>query len=179
VAEHLRIDPGAVRAGIDKAHPDLGGLRIWRWRAGPDAPDMGCVNAFAANDPESTRKVLQLLEARGLVGEKPVFGLLALRRDRADRTRQWLEAFRSGDFADLSGIFVIGDRNRAFERGMASLSGSLETRALQDRSAGAVMASLSASASGPAVFVLGMGNMAGMGREMVEFWEKEGEDIGF
>jgi poly-gamma-glutamate synthase PgsB/CapB len=178
-AGYLGIAPVAVREGIKKARPDLGGLKIWRWQMEPGAPKMDCVSAFAANDPESTRMALQVLEERGWIGGKPVVGLLALRRDRGDRTRQWLEAFRGGAFAEIRNLYVIGDRNRAFERGMSSLSESLETRAISDRRAGAVMAALSARTSGPEVIVIGMGNMVGAGRELVEYWEQEAVQLVF
>ena len=178
VADHLRIDPVAVREGIRKACPDMGALKVWRWRKGPGAPEMDCVSAFAANDPESTREVLRVLAARDVLNGRPVIGLLALRRDRGDRTQQWLEAFRGGLFPEIRSLCLIGDRSRAFERGMSALSETLEARAVPDRKAEGIMAALSGRISEPSAVVFGMGNMGGVGRELVEFWEKEGADVG-
>jgi len=63
VTDFLNIDRELADQGIQKSLPDLGGLRIWRWQPNPDGPAWDCVNAFAANDPDSTRLVLDKLTA--------------------------------------------------------------------------------------------------------------------
>jgi len=176
VTDYLEIDRAAARRGFRQALPDLGSLRIWRWRPQAAALARDCVNAFAANDPASTRLVIHKLSDLGFFGGRPVFGLLNLRRDRGDRTLQWVEAFRAGAFPELAELFVVGEQARVFERLTARRGGRIQARALRGRKAEEIMAGLGALTSAPAV-ILGMGNMAGAGRKLVEYWEREGEGL--
>ncbi len=174
VTDHLKIERATARRAFRQALPDLGSLRIWRWQPEAAAPAWDCVNAFAANDPASTRMVMHLLSKLGLFDHGPILGLLNLRRDRGDRTLQWLEAFQSGYFPEVQDLFVVGDQARAFERLMTRRAKEIHARVLRGRKAEEIMAGLASVKSGSAV-VVGMGNMAGAGRKLVEYWEKVGE----
>lgn len=174
VTDFLNIDRELADQGIQKSLPDLGGLRIWRWQPNPDGPVWDCVNAFAANDPDSTRLVLDKLTALGLINGKPVIGLLHLRRDRGDRTLQWMEALRAGNFPDLQELYVTGTHARAFKRRLSGDRSSLVPVILKSARPEGIMSALTANVLAPAL-VLGMGNMGGAGRELVEYWDREGE----
>ena len=196
VTDYVGLDKQTVREGVDRVSPDLGGLKIWRWQEKrpldtiqgqePQAPEQGresgalqldCVSAFAANDPESTRKVLEVLEGRGWLGEKQLWGLLNLRRDRGDRTLQWLESFGSGEWPEISELFVMGDPSRAFARRLWASPEKVRCRIIRDQRPEVVMSALAAQATGAAVLILGMGNVGGAGRELIEYWEREGERV--
>lgn len=174
VTDYLNIDRGIAEQGIRRSLPDLGGLRIWRWQPDPDVPAWDCVSAFAANDPDSTRLVIEKLADLGLINGKPVIGLLNLRRDRGDRTLQWLEALRTGSFPGLQGLFVMGTHARAFKRRLKANRLGLQPIILKSGRAAGMMSAVTARTTPPAL-ILGMGNMGGAGRELVEYWEREGE----
>ncbi|MFA9452958.1 MAG: poly-gamma-glutamate synthase PgsB [Candidatus Aminicenantaceae bacterium] len=173
VTDSLNIDRELAEKGIRRSLPDLGGLRIWSWQPNLDGPVWDCVSAFAANDPDSTRMVLEKLTALGLINGKPVIGLLHLRRDRGDRTLQWLEALRAGNFLDLQELYVTGTHARAFKRRLCGNRSSIVPVILKSARPEGIMSALTANVLAPAL-VLGMGNMGGTGRELVEYWEREG-----
>jgi hypothetical protein len=174
VTDYMTIDRKTADQGIRRSLPDLGELRIWSWRPDPDGPAWDCVSAFAANDPGSTRMVVEELTELGVIDGKPLLGLLNLRRDRGDRTLQWLEAFRQGDLPGLQELFVTGPHARAFTRRCEGQGSALRPVVLETAGPAALMSALKERAAAPAV-VLGMGNMGGAGRDLVEYWEREGE----
>ncbi|MCK7480235.1 MAG: hypothetical protein M0C28_25455 [Candidatus Moduliflexus flocculans] len=90
--------PGLGRGGRPTGHgsaasPDLGALGARRWEE--EGLARVFVNAFAANDVSSTLAALDAALSRVPAGA-PVVGLLNLREDRGDRTRQWLRALGAG-----------------------------------------------------------------------------------
>jgi poly-gamma-glutamate synthase PgsB/CapB len=174
VTDSLNIDRELAEQGIRRSLPDLGGLRIWHWQPEPDGPAWDCVSAFAANDPDSTRMVVEKLTDLGLINGKPVIGLLNLRRDRGDRTLQWLEAIRSGSFPGLQKLYVTGTHAKAFTRRLKGSRITLKPIVLESAGPAAMMSALIERTPPPAL-VLGMGNMGGTGRELVDYWEREGE----
>jgi hypothetical protein len=176
VTDSLNINREQADSGIRRSLPDLGRLRIWSWKPGPGEKAWDCVSAFAANDPASTRRVIDKLCARGLLDGKPVLGLLNLRRDRGDRTLQWLDALRAGSFPEFQTLYVFGGHARAFRRRLrgAHCPGSV---VLKNSRPEAVMSFLTAQSPVPGL-ILGMGNMGGAGRGILEYWEREGRPRG-
>jgi hypothetical protein len=118
--------------------------------------------------------VIEKLADLGLINGKPVIGLLNLRRDRGDRTLQWLEALRTGSFPGLQGLFVMGTHARAFKRRLKANRLGIQPIILKSNRAAGMMSAVTERTTPPAL-ILGMGNMGGAGRELVEYWEREGE----
>lgn len=172
VGNFLGIASPLIRKGMRHQVPDLGALKIWELSLPFSGMDWLCVNAFAANDPASTRQVLSKLKILGLT-DLPILGILNLRRDRADRTHQWLEAFLHHDFPEIQNLCVTGDHTRAFARRMASKKTAPALSVLPSLPPSDLMKALAQDISTPAL-LLGLGNMQGLGRNLVEFWEKEG-----
>ncbi len=172
VGKFLGIDSPLLRKGMQRQVPDLGALRIWQFSLPDSGMEWLCVNAFAANDPTSTRQVLSKLKDLGLTAYS-ILGILNLRRDRADRTLQWLEAFLQHDFPEIQNLYVTGDHSRAFVRRMVSKKAGPELSALPSLPPSELMKALAQEKPTPAL-LLGLGNMQGLGRNLVEFWEKEG-----
>ncbi len=175
-AETLGVGRERAEAGMDAVVPDFGALRIRRLHGGPADPPRYAVSAFAANEPESTRRVLdRLAEIRPGLPERRI-GILNLREDREDRTRQWLEAAGAGFFSGFAGILVVGRPampaarrlGRRIPRGPfvvgvagvdpARIMGAAEMRA----------------GTLPAVFI-GMGNIGGAGAALIDLWDRVGE----
>jgi hypothetical protein len=154
-----------------KSIPDPGAMKIWRYRPRGDSRECFLVNGFAANDPDSTlRLVARIREVLPSAGEEMV-GLLCLREDRGDRTQQWVEAIREGLFDSLDTIHVTGIHSWAFRRkvGRVDPLGNREPEEIMER----VTADI-----GEGSVVVGMGNMVGMGEHLVDYWNRVGEAYG-
>jgi poly-gamma-glutamate synthase PgsB/CapB len=171
VARHFLVSERDIAAGIEEAGPDFGSLKIWEM-SGPDpGKSWRFVNAFAANDPSSTLEILEKL--KGLTpGRQRLVGLLNLRRERADRSLQWKRALQASDFSRLDRVYVVGDQAGAFARGSTGGAGP-ELTVIRGKIPEDVSGRVTASEPDGAL-VVGMGNMGGLGRSLVEFWDKEG-----
>lgn len=177
VAEHLEIDREAVSRGLERVTPDFGSLKVWATQLGEPSRCWHLVSLFAANDPESTRCALSRIAVRKPFDGLEKVGILNLRSDRGDRTIQWLRALKEGLFPEFRKIFVIGEQANAFRRRWrSSLDTELYTLKLQ--SPPAIMEKITKTVSGDAVLV-GMGNMGGVGEELVEYWENTGRPYDF
>jgi poly-gamma-glutamate synthase PgsB/CapB len=102
VAKALEINKKIALEGMLKAVPDPGALRvnyldkvIWNGSV--------FVNGFAANEPESSLKIWELVQKMELPLENPIV-IFNGRPDRVDRTRQFVKHF----FPHLKGVTLIG-----------------------------------------------------------------------
>ena len=174
-ARVLGVEDAAARRGMSGARPDFGSLKAWDAPGGGTGWPIGFVNAFAANDPDSTREALTgILDEPGLSG-RILLGLLNLRWDRGDRTLQWARAFEEGAFDMFGYVALIGGQARAFACRMGRTPTGRNGRflVLRERSPERIFRTLAALATGPA-FVVGMGNIGGPGVAIVEHWERTG-----
>ena len=108
---------------------------------------------------------------------KEVVGLLNLRRDRGDRTIQWLNALEENVFPEFRKIFLIGEHAPAFQRRLKRAA-KTESFVLRSHLPQRIMEEVPRTVKGEAVLV-GLGNMGGPGRDLVELWEREGKPCGF
>ena len=156
--------------GMRDVRPDVGALAAWRVREG--TTDWIAVNAFAANDPESTAAALRRSEGMwGHPGQRRV-GLLNLRRDRGDRTAQWFSTLLA-DKAMFDRVVLVGDVPLASARAVRRGYGNA-VHIVRSRRASRVMAELGRiEPNGGLVF--GFGNIGGLGMRLVEHWNREGE----
>lgn len=173
VSGEAGIERSLALRGMAAAAPDFGGLKMWTLRS--DGPAVLCLSLFAANEPESTRAALNRTLGRLAVPPASLVGLLNLRADRGDRTRQWLEALDAGFFERFDRLVFIGDHARALGRmkKWTRLARPIVS-ALPARAPAAVMAGIRPFLSGGSV-VVGIGNMGGAGESLVEHWERIGE----
>jgi len=174
VARHLEVDESCIRSGILDVSPDFGSLRMWDFSRLNPPRRWQLVSAFAANDPVSTEEVLERLLSGGQTSAGlPLVGLLNLRVDRADRSLQWKKALEEGALSRLNRIYVTGVQAPALARSVKAAAGR-DLVPIKAKSAPAVCEKIFALEPEGAV-VLGMGNMSGLGRKIVEFWSVEGE----
>jgi poly-gamma-glutamate synthase PgsB/CapB len=171
------IEEGRIKAGLAAAKPDFGGLKVWRLRP-PSVPCPACtVSLFAANEPESTALALRSLDKirPGLPPRR--VAILALRADRDDRTRQWLEAASRGAFDGYVGVAAVGDHARAVARRLRRIVRSgPSVRAPQGHDPASLTAAALDMAGGEACLV-GMGNIVGAGARLVDYWSAAGEPL--
>ncbi len=177
VTDFLKIDRKAALRGMVAAQPDFGSLKVWTADFGIPPSRWYLVNSFAANDPVSTRKVLSRLREQKLLERKRVVGLLNLRRDRGDRTIQWLNSLNGKEFPEVHKLFLIGAHAYALRRRL-KLMPDTSLSVLKPQAPEKIMQHMSAAERGDAVLV-GMGNIGGIGRDLVNYWEKMGTPYDF
>jgi gamma-polyglutamate synthase len=166
VTRHLGIDDDDAIAGMLAAPPDPFAARILP--VGDPADPALFVNAFAANDPESTRTLWQLLHGRG----KPGQGLTVVmncRADRIPRTQQFARDVLPSLPVDT--LVVTGQATKPVLR--AADRGQIRVREVHDLTGAdtdAVMDVLDGLLRGRVV--LGVGNLHGGGVELVDALEQ-------
>lgn len=172
VAEFLGQDTYEAFSAMRRALPDFGSLKVWTALKEPSLPDWYFVSGFAANEPQSTQSILAKLKTKQLLEGRTVIGVLNLRGDRGDRTLQWLDVLREGKFPEIQKLICVGDHALAMTRKLKKYGGA-ELYAWRDLLPEEIMERISAIEKEKAV-VIGMGNMGGAGKRLVDFWEKVG-----
>jgi poly-gamma-glutamate synthase PgsB/CapB len=172
VTEILGKDPVKAYGAAKKAPPDFGGLKVWQ--AKKDSPLSGWyfVSAFAANDPETTKDVLSRLEHRGLFAGRKRIGLLNLRKDRGGRTMQWYDALQEEGAYPFDRLVIAGEHAFALRDKLKART-KYEVTVVKEKNPVDWEAYISTLEKEEAV-VFGMGNMGGLGRLLVDHWERTG-----
>jgi len=163
VCTHLGIDRGAALAGMHAATPDPGVLVRYTVRSGDK--EVTFVNAFAANDPDST---LLIWERLGLGVAEPGVARIVLancRDDRLQRSGQIAELIARQLSADHAVLTGLGTELVAFQAVRAGLPrerlsdlGGLDAERVYER----VL-----DLAGQRAVVVGIGNIVGLGEEIV------------
>lgn len=156
--ELLGIEKSAAIECLDTISPDIGSLRAWFLPNGVLA-----VNAFASNDPESTRRVFEKVKIASGIKDK-ISGLLNLRSDRGERTLQWIN-YLSQESMGFEKLFVIGGHAEIVSRKLKNI----EVLSESDPK------SLTEHISEDTKMIFGFGNIAGMGTALVEYWQAVGQ----
>jgi len=177
VAEFLGVEKETALRGLKKAIPDFGSLKVWIRDFGSPPRKIFLVSAFAANDPESTRAVLTSVREKISIEKRKVIALLNLRKDRGDRTVQWMEALKAGAFPEFEKIFLNGDHSYVLKRKLKKTL-KAELFILKNKAPQRIMEEISEKAEGDEVLV-GIGNMGGIGKELVKYWEDSGQAYDF
>lgn len=161
VAEAMEIDEETAFRGMLKAKADPGALQILS--IGEKQPAY-FVNAFAANDPNSTLMIWNYIADIGYPVENPII-VLNCREDRVDRTIQYAEDVLP--YIDIDTLIVIGNRIRpiidAVEKGRITARHFYKFEGYSTKEAFEKISDLLA---GRVVF--GVGNIHGAGEEFVE-----------
>lgn len=173
VVRFLGVDEETALRGMGKSSPDFGRLRVWSVRPGFPARGWLLVSAFAANDPVSTGLILNKIQESGLFKGREKVGLLNLRPDRGDRTLQWLRAIQEGQFSGFRKLFLLGDHASAFKKKLKRLEGT-ELHILSPQAPQKIMETIAGVVHGEAALV-GMVNMGGYGKRLVDYWETIGK----
>ena len=173
VSEHLGIDREMALKAMASAFPDFGSLKVWMTGESFRERPWFFVSAFAANDPQSTREIFTLDKIMSLLEGRRVIGLLNFRRDRGDRTLQWLEALESNTFPELDRIVLLGHHAFAARRRLRNRPRE-DIQAWPECSPAEIIEKLAGQEKTGAVLI-GMGNMQGAGKAFVDFWEVTGQ----
>jgi len=172
VAEFLGKGRDKAFRAAKKTSPDFGGLKIWRADKKSLLNGWLFVSAFAANDPETTKDVLFKLEKRDLFKGRKRIGLLNLRKDRGGRTMQWFDALQEEGAFVFDRLVFVGEHALALRNRLKGRT-KPEITVVKRKNPEDLIAFFSTLEKEEAV-VFGMGNMGGMGRSLVEYWELAG-----
>jgi poly-gamma-glutamate synthase PgsB/CapB len=163
-SRYLGIPDENIIKGILDARLDIGQLEIFRFHT--DNRNLWFVNAFAANDPVSTIQIIHKTReilAPEITGTPEIIALLALRSDRGERNRQWLDYLKSDGKDLFSRIWVSGLHAPIFTRKLENC------KKFKSRNPEEITRQIIESAKGD-ILVFGIANIHGLGREMVEYW---------
>ncbi len=173
LAEYLDIDRHMALSGIKKSRSDIGSLKAWL-STDSSLPKVSCfISAFAANEPESTGMILDYLKKKDVFKGKKRIALLSFRKDRGERTLQWIRALEEGFLSEFDRIFLLGEHAGVAFKKITSASKGQDFVARTNGSPEEI--------TSDAVFqdeesvVVGMGNMVGLGHSLVQYWDTIGE----
>jgi poly-gamma-glutamate synthase PgsB/CapB len=159
------IPDATIRQGICDTRLDIGQLGIFRKHL--DGRKIWFVNAFAANDPVSTRQVIErtfhILD--GETNSRPEsMGLIALRPDRGERSHQWLDYLCTEGSDLFSQIYVSGIHSHIFTKKLkncerlTSVDPETITRHIIETTSGDIV-------------VFGIANIHGLGESLINHWK--------
>ncbi|KAA5541313.1 poly-gamma-glutamate synthase PgsB [Roseiconus nitratireducens] len=166
ICTDLGIDRRTALRGMWQADADPGVMRLYRLTE-PER-EMVFVNGFAANDPESTGHSWNTLVDRYERVERRI-ALFNCRHDRTDRSRQLAEAcvdWRPADHYVLSGTGTEAFARRAIQMGI-----SRDRLTCAERRPASEIVNLLQGQSGRSSLVVGMGNIAGPGMDLLDFFQ--------
>ena len=162
VCESLGVSREQALTGMRKAQPDPGALRVWNLTL--NGQQFSLVNAFAANDPQSTKTIWNMIKDHPGLEYEHVCVFLNTRSDRVSRTSQLLELIIKEIKPDS--LFIRGDRMERFQKPYFSkIDGPVE-RFTETESA-AIFAKKLLSQQGNTL-IFGIGNIVGAGFQILD-----------
>jgi len=162
VCESLGISREQALEGMRKAQPDPGALRIWDLEM--DGRHFSLVNAFAANDPQSTKTIWNMIKDHPSLDHDHTCAFLNTRSDRVNRTSQLLELILKDITPDS--LFVRGDKMERFEKPYFSkVNGRVEQFSENEKAS--VFAKKLLSQQGNTL-IFGIGNIVGSGFQILD-----------
>ncbi len=169
VVRDLGVPDDIASRGIENARHDIGKFRVWTYRIG--GKRVFLVNAFAANDPDSTMRIYE--KTRQTLAAAPALftGLLNLRYDRPDRTVQWIEALQENAPSHFKSLYVVGGHAHVVRR-------KVKTASVLPLSSPDEITNVIAETMEEDGILFGFGNIGGLGRRLVEHWQRVGEEYG-
>ena len=167
VCADVGVDRRAALRGMWAAQADVGALGMYRVES--PGRQMTFVNGFAANDPDSTGRNWNMIVDRFASADRRI-AVFNCRSDRADRSIQLADAcvrWKPADQYLLIGAGVDVFAKRALHNGMKP------NRLIRaERQAAPRLIDALERAGGTSSLVMGMGNIAGPGMELVNYFRE-------
>ncbi|MFA6127844.1 MAG: poly-gamma-glutamate synthase PgsB [Bacteroidales bacterium] len=164
-AQYLGIPKETIRTGILNTQLDIGQLEIFRLHE--NNRKIWFINAFAANDPVSTSQIIsktgEILAAE-MTGTTKLAGILSLRSDRGERSRQWLDYLRSDGNDLFTRIYVSGTHSPIFARKLNNVE------QLRTHDPKKITRQIIESTQGD-ILVFGIANIHGLGKQLIGHWK--------
>lgn len=168
VCQDIGVDRDLALRGMWHAHPDPGVMTVAQTdKAGQH---MIFVNGFAANDPESTGKIWELV-LRRFPKIKRRIAVVNCRADRADRSTQLAEACLQWTPADH--YLVSGTATHIFSKRAVALGLEQQRITCVEKQPLPQLLDTLHQQVGRSALVMGMGNMASPGMELVQYFDQQ------
>lgn len=166
VCAHLGVDRDDALRGMIELEPEAGAMRVLHIEY--FKRDLIFVNAFAANDPESTGQIWEKMIERHGKGRRRI-ALINCRADRPHRSQQMAEA--AGTWTAADRYLIMGTGTLMFAR-MAMKHGIDPNRLLVMENASMVDVTEGIfEECGQQALVVGMCNIHGGGEEVARFFQ--------
>lgn len=170
LCRYLNISQKSIINGLKKVKLDCGSWSIYKYCR--DKKNIFIVNGFAANDPESTRNLLKKV---ALVipsfHSRKLIGLLCLRKDRGDRTLQWINFLKNKMENSFDRLFITGGHYRAVKRRLK------DSDMIRFNSAEKVMSHIFKDTEENSI-IFGFGNIKDSGNQLIHYWKRTCENYG-
>jgi hypothetical protein len=163
VARSLGIKESIIETGLNLAEMDIGLAEIYK--VSGHGKTIYFANAFAANDPFSSEILIDhmKLKMEGICSSAAC--ILNLRKDRPERSSQWLRYLKREHPGIFKTVFIHGYNYQPFRRSIIS--------AVEIKNSDPGMITefvLSRLETGSLVF--GLANIKGIGEELIKHWKK-------
>jgi hypothetical protein len=166
VCAHLGVDRETALRGMSSLRPEPGAMRVLYLRYFDR--DLVFVNAFAANDPESTARIWQqVVEKHG--ADRRRIALVNCRADRPYRSQQIASAVPQWPAADR--YILTGSGTLLFARAAVRHGLDPERLIMAENASMTEIVETILEHSGRRSLIVGMCNIHGGGAEVVRFFE--------
>lgn len=167
VCQDVGVDRQTALEGMWTATPDAGVMTVYQVKE--DRKHISFVNGFAANDPESTGKIWEMILRRNTKTQRRI-AIINCRADRIDRSEQLAESCVEWTRADH--YLVVGTAtdvfaNRAIEMGLDPKCVTQAERATVQQLTDRIR-----RLAGDSTVVMGMGNISGPGLGLVDYYRQ-------
>jgi poly-gamma-glutamate synthase PgsB/CapB len=165
VCQSLGISRQTALRGMWQATPDPGAMT--QWNVEQEGKRLVFVNAFAANDPQSTDCIWNLANKMN-PGANTRTTIVNCRSDRPERSIQMAEMCAS--WKNMDTVFAIGTGTDIFVKKSLSLGISQQRLFGIERQPAEAILKKIADVSGRVGLIMGVGNIAGIGMELVDLF---------
>lgn len=170
VCRDLGVDRKTALSGMWEARPDPGVMKLYRVEE--SGLPMVFVNGFAANDPESTGKIWDMIVNRFAHLDRHI-AVVNCRADRPDRSAQLAEAALRWSPADH--YVVTGTATDIFAKRAVGLGMSQDRLTTVENAQAPRLVETLARNAGRSAMVMGMGNIAGPGMELIRYFDEHNQ----
>ena len=174
VNKFLGINQEIALRGMLKTNPDPGALKIYKFSK--DDKDLFFVNAFAANDRNSTLLIWEKLKEKFDLYNLPVIGIINNREDRVLRSVQFAHIL-AHEIKPVK-IILVGPLSKLTERTLLKLKVNPDKIINLNKSIAAekVLETI-LKLFNKSGLLMGFGNTKGAGQNLIDYFEKFGEVI--
>ncbi len=167
VCEAVGVDRDDAIKGMWAAEPDPGAMRVYHFPV--DDRHWYFVNAFAANDPESTGSIWESAYDR-FPGIGQRIAVMNCRADRTDRSVTMAKA--CADWRPADHYVIVGTGTERFSKTL--LASGVERQKLHcvGEASGAEIIQAISRVTSENTMILGMGNIAGPGMSLIDFFQE-------
>jgi len=167
VCKYLNIKDGTIIKGFKKVKYDIGNLKLWQYKTKSPPREFILVNAFGANDPESTSQIISRLIKSLPLKRNKFIGLLNLRWDRGDRTSQWINYLKTHQNDYFKKLYVMGGHSSIVKRKLRNIV--IINKSKPENIMNQIIQNISEKE-----IILGFGNIKNRGLKLINYWNKIG-----